>query len=442
MIIKYYKKHTIPECFLLTALRRQADFRHVVLICFALFAFIADAETLRDSTSVIFNQSKSELDLNLGNNRAELERLLNQFKTDETASPSAVIKNILVIGGTSPEGTIYINDLLSHQRAENIFTYFTERLPEQTPQTEFKAICRDWNGLYRLVTEDNRVPYRSEVLELLQPVKNKLSLLPKESDKLLADLKKLRGGIPYNYLFIHQFPHLRNSRLYVEYEDVVPEVIVDTLTEDFPDVDVDMIYPEPQLNQEYPIEKDDYRPFYMGVKTNLLSDVLAIPSIGVEFYLGKNWTVGGNWAYGWWDRNRLHRYWRAYGGDIELRKWFGSAADKKPLTGHHIGVYAGVFTYDFEFGGKGYMGGKPGHSLWDRCMFTAGVEYGYSLPIAKRLNLDFTLGIGYVTGKVVKYHPKDKFYVWDSTKRINMVLPTKLEVSLVWLIGRGNYNTK
>lgn len=98
----------------------------------------------------------------------------------------------------------------------------------------------------------------------------------------------------------------------------------------------------------------------MAVKTNMLYDVLAVPNIGVEFYLGKGWTLGGNWMYGWWDKGSKHRYWRVYGGDIAVRKWLGKRAAGKPLTGHHLGVYGQVFTYDFEWGGTGYMGGEPG----------------------------------------------------------------------------------
>ena len=87
------------------------------------------------------------------------------------------------------------------------------------------------------------------------------------------------------------------------------------------------------------------------------------------------------------------------------------------------------------------MGGLPGKTLWDRCMKVCGLEYGYSLPIARRLNIDFTIGIGYMGGKYMTYEPDDKFYVWKSTNKLNWFGPTKAEISLVWLIGNGNYNS-
>ena len=88
------------------------------------------------------------------------------------------------------------------------------------------------------------------------------------------------------------------------------------------------------------------------------------------------------------------------------------------------------------------MGGMPGRNLWDRCNWMAGIEYGYSLPIARRLNLDFTLGLGYLEGKLIEYVPEDNHYVWQKTKKLHWFGPTKAEISLVWLIGCGNENNR
>ena len=118
----------------------------------------------------------------------------------------------------------------------------------------------------------------------------------------------------------------------------------------------------------------------------------------------------------------------------------GKAAQKKPLTGHHLGVYGQIFTYDFEVGGRGYMGGVPGGTLWDKMNYIAGLEYGYSLPIRSRLNIDFSIGVGYWGGIYYEYLPMDNCYVWQATKQRHWFGPTKAEISLVWLIGRCNYN--
>ena len=79
------------------------------------------------------------------------------------------------------------------------------------------------------------------------------------------------------------------------------------------------------------------------------------------------------------------------------------------------------------------MGGRPGKTLWNSPNYAMGVEYGYSLPIARRLNIDFTIGVGYWGGKYYTYSPLDGHDVWESTKA---------EISLVWLLGRGNSNNR
>lgn len=195
---------------------------------------------------------------------------------------------------------------------------------------------------------------------------------------------------------------------------------------------------------EIPVQPESpaCKPFYMSLKTNLLYDAALVSNIGAEFYLGKGWSVGANWMYAWWNSNKRHNYWRIYGGELDIRKYFGRRAQTKPLTGHHLGIYGQAFTYDFETGHKGYIGGKPGGTLWDKLNYAIGVEYGYSLPISRRLNLDFTLGVGYWGGEYHEYIPSDGHYVWQSTKQRHWFGPTKAEVSLIWLIGRGNYNEK
>jgi len=184
------------------------------------------------------------------------------------------------------------------------------------------------------------------------------------------------------------------------------------------------------------------KPLHTSIHTNILYDLLLLPNIGAELYLGKNWSVAANWMYGWWDKKESHHYWRAYGGMLAVRRWFGRAAKAKPLTGHHLGAYGQLLTYDFQFGGKGQMGGEPGKPLWHSPSYAAGVEYGYAMPVARRLNIDFTIGVGYFGGKYYEYEPIDNHDVWQSTKQRQWFGPTKAEISLVWLIGHGNRNER
>lgn len=205
------------------------------------------------------------------------------------------------------------------------------------------------------------------------------------------------------------------------------------------EVTVEPVY-EPEPQPEVPAEsvslvpaERSRRPLYVSLKSNMLYDALLIPSVGAEVYLGNMFSVNANWSYAWWRNDSRHDYWRYYGGDFSVRRWYGRKAEEKSLTGHHVGLYAQIFTYDFELGGKGQMGNKYNYG--------GGVEYGFSLPVARRVNIDFTLGVGYIGGKYHEYTPIDGHYVWQATKMRHWFGPTKAEVSLVWLIGYGNTNS-
>ena len=177
---------------------------------------------------------------------------------------------------------------------------------------------------------------------------------------------------------------------------------------------------------------------YVDVRTNLLYDALLLPNIGAEVYLGKHFSAGANWMYGWWSKDIKHIYWRAYGGELFGRWWFGKPSHENPLSGFHVGIYGQYYMYDFELGDNGEMAGRPEGNLWKQGLFGTGIEFGYSMPIKKCLNLDFSLGIGYSGGNYHKYRPIDDHYVWQGTYRRNYFGPTKLEIALVWLIGIDN----
>lgn len=399
-------------------------------------------ESLRDSVSIRFRQSKWNLDRSLDENAThlnEIDRRLTSVLNDSVYR----IRHVSVIGGASPEGSVSFNRFLSEQRANTLFNWCGRYSPLSDSDKSFTFLGRDWEGVLRYAVSDSALPFRSETVSLLRAIVSEKQSSETEPRNSLGRLKKLRNGIPYRYLYHHIFPLVRTSKVVIDYERIPAPAMrpISTATTER----IDTVYvPVERIIRDttYIYDCQECRPFYMAVKTNLIHDVLALPNIGMEFYVGKDISLGAGWLYGWWSRDKRHRYWRAYGGELYGRWWFGKAAHDKPLTGHHIGVYAQMFTYDFEWGKRGQMGGKPGGDIWDRANYGAGIEYGYSQPVARRFNIDFSAGIGYVGGTYHEYLPSDGCYVWQSTKRRNYIGPTKLEVSLVWLIGCKNTNRK
>jgi len=408
--------------------------KRLLFVLFLLCAMgYASAQMVQDSVKILFRQGRAELDMNEGDNRKVLEDIKGKLLLESDDSIYYRLEKVLVVGGASPEGSISLNKRLSEQRAATLFNYLSQygTFPDSVKHTLF--IGRDWKGLIRLVEADEELPYREEALSLLESFVDN----PREAD--VWKLRSFKGGKPYTYMYRHLFPALRSSSMYLWYSEVkLPPFSAHTsLRKDF-------YMDQPWLTAPAWIvlapEEPEERPFYWALKTNLLYDAALVPNVGAEFHLGRNWSAGANWMYAWWKNDASSWYWRIYGGDIYLRKWFGKKAQEKPLTGHHIGIYAQTLTYDFCTGGRGYMGGEPGGNIWDRASFAGGVEYGYSHPISRKLNLDFTIGVGYLGGRYHEYLPIDDCYVWQTTKDRKWFGPTKVEVSLVWLMGKGNEN--
>lgn len=256
-------------------------------------------------------------------------------------------------------------------------------------------------------------------------------------------LKSLDSGRTWRYLIDNYMPVLRAAEWVFVCAEILPPLPY------LPEIKTAIPAPVTTLTGKkevfQPEVKEDTlteRPFYMATQSNLIYDAVAIPNVGAEFYLGKGFSVRANWMYAWWKNDDIHWYWRTYGGDIGVRYWFGKKAKEKPLTGHHVGLYGQILTYDFELGNMGYMGGKPGGLLQDQPNYAVALEYGYSLPVANRLNLDFSIGLGYHWGIFHEYVPIDNCYVWQATKSRSYFGPTKLDISLVWLIGKGNTNNR
>ncbi|MBO5903457.1 MAG: DUF3575 domain-containing protein [Tidjanibacter sp.] len=189
--------------------------------------------------------------------------------------------------------------------------------------------------------------------------------------------------------------------------------------------------PNPQP-EPAPVVTEPESNLHMAIKTNLLSDLALIPQIGAEVMLNDEWSIAANYHGAWW--RSMGRYYYNYGGSVEVRRYWDPNNKYNTMSGHHFGAFAQILTYDVEGKLYGYLGKTPQVGI--------GISYGYSIPIGRRLNLDMSLGIGYLTGKYEKYVYTDDHYVWLSTHRLHYFGPTKAKVSLVWLIGKGNVNQK
>lgn len=401
-----------------------------LLMFISLFPFTLSAREVmtgkNDSTSLHFKCALWDIDQTVSNNRHQLKHL--QSLITEMSNESTDTIHIIVCGSASPEGKSSYNVTLSRRRAESAERILRQELGDRHVTYDVTWIGDNWSDLRQLI-EKSDISAREELLEIFAATDGDAT-----GERRKRLMIALNNGKTWRELNRKFFPELRKADIILNYSEpgvIDEESVSEPVTEVSPTETLEET-PTIEFVADTPTEVNIAKEaasgkFLLMLKTNMLYDLLAVPNIGIEIPLPKSFSIGADWAYAWWKTDTHHRYWRSYGGDIFARKWFGG--EKASCTGHHVGIYGGIVTYDFELGGRGYLG--------DKWSYDFGVEYGYSLKIANRLNIDFNLGVGYLGGVYKEYLPIDTHYVWQSTKRRHWFGPTKVEVSLVYLIGNA-----
>lgn len=283
----------------------------------------------------------------------------------------------------------------------------------------------DWEQLYQL-TAASQCPQRQKALDIIRSVPS--TVINKKADnQRKIKLQELADGATYQYMMENLFPYMRNTTVTISAsrQPRAAAPVTTTVVQTVKDTVI----------RDVPVYIDETRPIF-AVKTNMLYDLGITPNIGIEFYVAPNFSINANWAYAWWKRDRSSYYWRAYGGDVEARYYINhwktrSERHEHAFSGHHIGLYGLLCTYDYEFSNNGQQAAK-----WN---YGGGIAYGYSMPITRHLNIDFSIGLGCLYGDYYKYEPStidNEDYYWLSTNKRKYWGPTKAEVSLVWKIGR------
>ena len=420
----------------------------------------AYAASIQDSlrTTIYFRPGYSLLELSYRDNAANMKALTQGIQTIK-GNPCVQLQHIRILSAASPEGNSALNKRVAKRRGERLRDYLKETLVLPDSIFTVSSAGEDWQGLAALIARE-KTPWRNKALQIIRHTPEWVTRNGKVVDGRKRQLQNLDGGKAWKYMLDNHFYTLRTGAVVVcEVKTLADEVHADrTHAEahegshaDFADYADESKLSAAEARPESASQSPSSPPFpaipsqvhpeqepppgasYLALKSNLLYDALLIPNLSLEASISGGWTLGAGGMFAWWSKDAKHRYWRIYGGDLEIRKYFGALSKSKPLQGHHLGIYGDFLTYDFEFGAKGYQ---------SKATYAAGIKYGYSHPIANRLNLDFALGIGYLHSNYKTYVPRDGCYVYQETKKRKWLGPTQAEISLVWLLGKGNTNKK
>lgn len=403
----------------------------------------AYAASIQDSlrTTIYFRPGYSLLELSYRDNAANMKALTQGIQTIK-GNPCVQLQHIRILSAASPEGNSALNKRVAKRRGERLRDYLKETLVLPDSIFTVSSAGEDWQGLAALIAKE-KTPWRNKALQIIRHTPEWVTRNGKVVDGRKRQLQNLDGGKAWKYMLDNHFYTLRTGAVVVcEVKTLAAESTPSAAEARSEQARLESASQSPSSppfpaipSQVHPSSESQAPPVasYFALKSNLLYDALLVPNLSLEASIGSGWTLGAGGMFAWWSKDAKHRYWRIYGGDLEIRKYFGTLSKSKPLQGHHLGIYGDFLTYDFEFGAKGYQ---------SKATYAAGIKYGYSHPIANRLNLDFALGIGYLHSNYKTYVPRDGCYVYQETKKRKWLGPTQAEISLVWLLGKGNTNKK
>ena len=392
----------------------------------------AYAASIQDSlrTTIYFRPGYSLLELSYRDNAANMKALTQGIQTIK-GNPCVQLQHIRILSAASPEGNSALNKRVAKRRGERLRDYLKETLVLPDSIFTVSSAGEDWQGLAALIAKE-KTPWRNKALQIIRHTPEWVTRNGKVVDGRKRQLQNLDGGKAWKYMLDNHFYTLRTGAVVVcEVKTLAAESTPSAAEASQEQARSEQARLESASQQSAPQAPPGAS--YFALKSNLLYDALLVPNLSLEASIGSGWTLGAGGMLAWWSKDAKHRYWRIYGGDLEIRKYFGTLSKSKPLQGHHLGIYGDFLTYDFEFGAKGYQ---------SKATYAAGIKYGYSHPIANRLNLDFALGIGYLHSNYKTYVPRDGCYVYQETKKRKWLGPTQAEISLVWLLGKGNTNKK
>lgn len=170
----------------------------------------------------------------------------------------------------------------------------------------------------------------------------------------------------------------------------------------------------------------------IGIKSNLVSDALLSPNLGVEVGLARKWSLDLTGQLNLWDVNG-HK-WKHWLVQPEARYWL---CDR--FAGHFFGVHA--IGGQYNFGNirnhiKNFLGSNFSELTDYRFQgwgAGAGIAYGYAVPISKHWNFEAEIGIGWIYTKFDKYACQDCGKKIASGLHHNYFGPTKVNLAFEYI---------
>lgn len=352
-----------------------------------------------------------------------LDNAMQMARIKDMLLHSPHIDSIAIYAYSSPEGSPKWNNWLAVKRAEAAKAFILSNLSNdsilQPENIILHPMGENWEGLYEELYANYHLLNRDAVLRIMK------AKVGTETKKWR--LQNLDGGYTYTWIIRNHMPRLRVATwicVYVQKPDFVAPVIED-YKPDLGTIRIDTL-PLPELLPMPVMEKRKSTMF--ALKTNLLYDAVTALNAEVEVPIGKRFSVMVEDVFPWWKAgpNGNKYCLQMWTMSVEPRWWFYRKGMNDRLQGHFVAPYVMSGKYDLQ---------------WDTSIcyrgygWSAGLTYGYSMPLCKWLNMEFSMSIGYLKASYQHYQPSPDYeHLYkdpDNAGRMTYVGPTKVKVSLV-----------
>ena len=164
---------------------------------------------------------------------------------------------------------------------------------------------------------------------------------------------------------------------------------------------------------------------HMVMKTNLLYDLTTTVNLGLEVKLSPQWSLDVTGNYNAWEFKdyRKQKQWMV---QPEARYWFCET-----FNGHFLGLHlmTGVFNMANPFFPFNLYECLR-DNRYEGNFYGAGIGYGYSFLLSKRVSLEGEIGVGYMGTKYDKFECL-KCGTKECSGYSNQFALTKLSIALV-----------
>lgn len=377
-----------------------------------LFCMVAEpvngqvSQTVTDTVGVriYYRQGHTAVEPTFRDNGMRLEAFVSRVLELQRDS-SAHITGVDIVAYASPEGSQQTNERLARKRAAKIAEYLDGRLPSVSDRMySVNASGINWSGLEDMVAASD-MQYRAEVLDILRDEpETTYGSDGRLTGSRLHSLKNLRGGRPYQYMYRHFFPLLRNvdTQVICRYERRLPEPAATTPAEPAPLPDPE-IAPEPRPRMSVPEPEPECTAAPVAapqtaatdtgwqrhayVKTNMPAWLALWTNVAGEIDAAPHWSANLSVYYSGFNYFKRTLKFRTLAVMPEMRYWPRACND-----GFFVGAHVGMIYYNVALDGDKRYQDHKGRTP----ALGGGVSAGYrfALPRNPRWKFEASVGAG------------------------------------------------